>query len=227
MFPLDDDGYYCSDSDCHFMETWHAMEDLVDEGLTRTIGLSNFNLTQVLSKIGFQSKESVGCCQSGEQDLVDLCVQYVHPQGSYFIMSLALSGQGSTLQGQKTSAKRSPKREPSLPPGQGSHGLLQSQQDRLPGSNTNVRAECDQARLDVFQAYSALGSADRPWRHTGSVTSGPPSCGHEVLTHPTIMAMSERLGRTSAQVVLRWHLQMGGSAICKSVNPQRIKDNYK
>ena len=43
MFPLDDEGYYCSDNDCHYMETWEAMEKLVDEKLTRTIGLSNFN----------------------------------------------------------------------------------------------------------------------------------------------------------------------------------------
>ena len=43
MFPLTDDGYYCADMDSHYVETWHAMETLVDEGLTRTIGLSNFN----------------------------------------------------------------------------------------------------------------------------------------------------------------------------------------
>ena len=43
MFPLTDEGYYCADMDSHYVETWAAMEKLVDEKLTRTIGLSNFN----------------------------------------------------------------------------------------------------------------------------------------------------------------------------------------
>ena len=47
LFPLDDAGFYSSDDQSHFVETWHAMEDLVDAGKARAIGLSNFNLTQV------------------------------------------------------------------------------------------------------------------------------------------------------------------------------------
>ena len=47
MFPLDDEGFYCSDDSSHYVETWHAMEKLVDEGLAKSIGLSNFNKTQV------------------------------------------------------------------------------------------------------------------------------------------------------------------------------------
>ena len=31
-----------------------------------------------------------------------------------------------------------------------------------------------------MQAYSSLGSADRPWRKEGSITSGVPKTGHEV-----------------------------------------------
>jgi hypothetical protein len=47
MFPLEENGMYCSDADSHFVETWHTMEQLVEEKLCKAIGLSNFNKKQV------------------------------------------------------------------------------------------------------------------------------------------------------------------------------------
>jgi diketogulonate reductase-like aldo/keto reductase len=47
MFPLDDEGYYAADLESHYVETWKAMELLVDQGLAKSIGLSNFNRNQV------------------------------------------------------------------------------------------------------------------------------------------------------------------------------------
>ncbi len=38
--------------------------------------------------------------------------------------------------------------------------------------------------------------------------------------------MAERKSRTPAQVVLRWHLQLGNVVIPKSVTPSRIKENF-
>ena len=46
-----------------------------------------------------------------------------------------------------------------------------------------------------------------------------------VLADPAITAVAERLGRTPAQVVLRWHLQQGRVVIPKSVTPSRIAEN--
>ena len=43
MFPLDDEGFYSADLSSHYLDTWAVMEQLVEEGLTRSIGLSNFN----------------------------------------------------------------------------------------------------------------------------------------------------------------------------------------
>ena len=40
------DGTVCY-SDTHYLETWRAMEALVDQGLVRAIGLSNFSARQM------------------------------------------------------------------------------------------------------------------------------------------------------------------------------------
>jgi len=45
------------------------------------------------------------------------------------------------------------------------------------------------------------------------------------LNHPAIVAIAERLGRTPAQVIIRWHLQHQVVVIPKSVNPERIRSN--
>src|SRR3954451_15392586 len=45
------------------------------------------------------------------------------------------------------------------------------------------------------------------------------------LTHPVITRLAQRHGKTPAQVVLRWHLQLGNVVIPKSVTPRRIQEN--
>jgi diketogulonate reductase-like aldo/keto reductase len=45
------------------------------------------------------------------------------------------------------------------------------------------------------------------------------------LTDPTIGGVAERLGRTPAQVIIRWHVQHGFVVIPKSVNADRIRSN--
>ncbi|MFD5735607.1 aldo/keto reductase [Streptomyces sioyaensis] len=49
--------------------------------------------------------------------------------------------------------------------------------------------------------------------------------GKGLLEHPTIAELAAKHGRTPAQVVLRWHLQLGNVAIPKSVTPARIAEN--
>ncbi|MFC1404212.1 MULTISPECIES: aldo/keto reductase [Streptacidiphilus] len=46
-----------------------------------------------------------------------------------------------------------------------------------------------------------------------------------LLQHPVITGIAQRLGRTPAQVILRWHLQQGTIVIPKSVTPERIRQN--
>jgi len=163
MFPLDDEGYYSADLESHYVETWEAMEALVDEGLTRSIGLSNFNKRQVEE-----------------------------------VLLTAKKYKPAVLQNE-------------------SHPYLHEK---------DLRDYCKIHKI-AFQAYSALGSADRPWALTGSLTSGAPTTGHEVLKHPEIVAIGQRLGKSAANVVIAWHLQLGGTLCTKSVTPSRIQENFR
>lgn len=45
------------------------------------------------------------------------------------------------------------------------------------------------------------------------------------LTDPVITAIAAKYGKTAAQVVLRWHVDSGRSAVPKSVRPERIAEN--
>jgi len=58
----------------------------------------------------------------------------------------------------------------------------------------------------VTQAWSPLGRGD-------------------LLDDPTVAAIAGRLGRSPGQVVLRWHVQHGLSAVPKSANPSRLAEN--
>ena len=49
----------------------------------------------------------------------------------------------------------------------------------------------------------------------------------ELLSDRTISAIAEEHGKTPAQAILRWHLQLGNVVIPKSVTPERIRANFQ
>jgi 2,5-diketo-D-gluconate reductase A len=49
----------------------------------------------------------------------------------------------------------------------------------------------------------------------------------KVLDDPVVNEIAEKLGRTPAQVVLRWHIQAGRIVFPKSVTPERIRENFE
>jgi diketogulonate reductase-like aldo/keto reductase len=53
----------------------------------------------------------------------------------------------------------------------------------------------------------------------------PLAQGGELLANDVVGALAAKHGRTAAQVVLRWHLQLGNVVIPKSVTPARIAEN--
>jgi diketogulonate reductase-like aldo/keto reductase len=62
-------------------------------------------------------------------------------------------------------------------------------------------------------------------RSRGVVLEGYSGLRGGTLEHPVIGEIAARLGRTPAQVILRWHLQHGIVAIPKSQDEQRITAN--
>ena len=67
--------------------------------------------------------------------------------------------------------------------------------------------------------HAERGIATEAWSPLGS--------GKGLLEVPAIVAIAQKHGRTPAQVVLRWHLQIGNVVIPKSVTPSRIKENIE
>jgi 2,5-diketo-D-gluconate reductase A len=49
----------------------------------------------------------------------------------------------------------------------------------------------------------------------------------KVLDDPALTGIAAAHGKTTAQVVLRWHIQHGNVVFPKSVTPARIKENYE
>jgi 2,5-diketo-D-gluconate reductase A len=48
-----------------------------------------------------------------------------------------------------------------------------------------------------------------------------------VLDDPAILELADRHDRTPAQVVLRWHIQLGNIVFPKSSNPKRMQENFE
>ncbi|MGW7369563.1 aldo/keto reductase [Streptomyces sp. NPDC054841] len=65
--------------------------------------------------------------------------------------------------------------------------------------------------------HAKHGIATEAWSPLGQ--------GRGLLEVPTIVAIAQKHGKTPAQVVLRWHLQLGNIVIPKSVTPARIREN--
>jgi 2,5-diketo-D-gluconate reductase A len=49
----------------------------------------------------------------------------------------------------------------------------------------------------------------------------------KVLADPVIVELADRLGRTPAQVTLRWHIQRGDVVFPKSVTRRRVEENFR
>jgi 2,5-diketo-D-gluconate reductase A len=63
--------------------------------------------------------------------------------------------------------------------------------------------------------------------HQIATEAWSPIAQGQVLDDPTITQIAEKVGKTPAQVVLRWHIQRGDIVFPKSVTPSRMKENFE
>lgn len=124
-----------------YVETWQALIELRDEGLTRSVGVSNFNADHLERIIA----------TTGEAPVVN-----------QIELNLELQ-------------------QPEMRAVNAAHGI-------------------------VTQAWTPLGNGR-------SFDAGP------------VTAAARRTGRSPAQVIIRWHLQMGHAVIPRSINPERQAQN--
>jgi 2,5-diketo-D-gluconate reductase A len=72
------------------------------------------------------------------------------------------------------------------------------------------------ARAETRAYNAAHGIVTQSWSPLGR---------GETLSNPVITGIADRLGTSPAQVVLRWHVQLGLSAVPKSATPARLAQN--
>lgn len=65
--------------------------------------------------------------------------------------------------------------------------------------------------------HAELGVVTEAWAPLGQ---------GKVLQDPVLIDIGKKYGKSSAQIVLRWHIQLGNVAIPKSVKPERIRENF-
>ena len=79
---------------------------------------------------------------------------------------------------------------------------------------------------EVQAANAEHGILTQAWSPMGGITFYRGDSSRSTFNDPVIGQIAAAHGKTPAQIMLRWHLQEGRSAIPKSVNPGRIAANF-
>jgi 2,5-diketo-D-gluconate reductase A len=91
-------------------------------------------------------------------------------------------------------------------------------------AEAEVRPTVNQIELHPWLQQREL----RGWheRHEVATEAWSPLAQGQLLRDGTSAAIAERHQKTSAQAILRWHLQLGNIVFPKSEKPERIRENF-
>lgn len=96
--------------------------------------------------------------------------------------------------------------------------------DRLAKETDTVPA-VNQIEVHPYFPNETVRSYGR--EHGIATEAWSPIAQGDVLGDPVVNSVAEALGKSPAQVVLRWHIQRGDIVFPKSVSPDRIKSNFE
>jgi len=96
--------------------------------------------------------------------------------------------------------------------------------DRLFAETTVVPA-VNQIEIHPYLTQDDLRDFDR--EHGIATEAWSPIAQGKVLKDPVLVRIAERVGRSTAQVTLRWHIQRGDIVFPKSVTPERVQENFE
>jgi len=89
---------------------------------------------------------------------------------------------------------------------------------------TNVTPAVNQVEIHPYLTNDEVRAFDT--EHGIATEAWSPIAQGKVLDDPTIVRIAKNLGRTPAQVTLRWHLQRGDIVFPKSVTRSRVEENF-
>ena len=105
-------------------------------------------------------------------------------------------------------------------------GVSNFQVEHLEGlaAEADVVPAVNQIEVHPYMTNETVRSYGR--EHGIATEAWSPIAQGGVLEDPTVTDIAEKVGKTPAQVVLRWHIQRGDIVFPKSVTPSRIKENF-
>jgi len=92
-------------------------------------------------------------------------------------------------------------------------------------AETTVVPAANQIEIHPYLTQDDLRDFDR--EHGIATEAWSPIAQGKVLKDPVLVRIADRLGVSTAQVTLRWHIQRGDIVFPKSVTPERVQENFE
>ncbi|MEV0726330.1 aldo/keto reductase [Micromonospora purpureochromogenes] len=92
-------------------------------------------------------------------------------------------------------------------------------------AEADVVPAVNQIEVHPYFTNEEVRTYDR--QHNIVTEAWSPIAQGKVLDDPTVVDIAQEVGRTPAQVVLRWHVQRGDIVFPKSTTPSRIAENFQ